>query len=149
RAVRSRAPPATAGRRGGQIRRPRLEPTPASPLLLANRVAWAKARPHCHKVNRRSLDLDARPPSGPVLPLPRPRPPPPPSPTPPRAGCQNVPHCLVTSSAERSAARLAHQSGGLGVPSSNLGAPTNKFNSLCDFASQQNSPGKHLGNRDM
>jgi hypothetical protein len=27
-------------------------------------------------------------------------------------------------SAERSAARLAHQSGGLGVPSSNLGAPT-------------------------
>ena len=25
---------------------------------------------------------------------------------------------------ERSAARLAHQSGGLGVPSSNLGAPT-------------------------
>src|SRR3954468_17792842 len=26
--------------------------------------------------------------------------------------------------AERSAARLAHQSGGLGVPSSNLGAPT-------------------------
>ncbi len=28
-------------------------------------------------------------------------------------------------SAERSAARLAHQSGGLGVPSSNLGAPTN------------------------
>src|SRR6202041_1961417 len=27
---------------------------------------------------------------------------------------------------ERSAARLAHQSGGLGVPSSNLGAPTNK-----------------------
>ena len=30
------------------------------------------------------------------------------------------------ASAERSAARLAHQSGGLGVPSSNLGAPTNK-----------------------
>src|SRR5205823_10642107 len=28
------------------------------------------------------------------------------------------------SAAERSAARLAHQSGGLGVPSSNLGAPT-------------------------
>jgi hypothetical protein len=28
------------------------------------------------------------------------------------------------TSAERSAARLAHQSGGLGVPSSNLGAPT-------------------------
>ena len=31
------------------------------------------------------------------------------------------------SSAERSAARLAHQSGGLGVPSSNLGAPTIKI----------------------
>ena len=29
---------------------------------------------------------------------------------------------------ERSAARLAHQSGGLGVPSSNLGAPTIKSN---------------------
>jgi hypothetical protein len=29
--------------------------------------------------------------------------------------------------AERSAARLAHQSGGLGVPSSNLGAPTKVF----------------------
>ena len=29
--------------------------------------------------------------------------------------------------AERSAARLAHQSGGLGVPSSNLGAPTTNF----------------------
>jgi hypothetical protein len=33
--------------------------------------------------------------------------------------------------AERSAARLAHQSGGLGVPSSNLGAPTNKISKLC------------------
>jgi hypothetical protein len=32
--------------------------------------------------------------------------------------------------AERSAARLAHQSGGLGVPSSNLGAPTNKIKDL-------------------
>ena len=31
---------------------------------------------------------------------------------------------------ERSAARLAHQSGGLGVPSSNLGAPTNKIKYL-------------------
>ena len=31
----------------------------------------------------------------------------------------------VPALAERSAARLAHQSGGLGVPSSNLGAPTN------------------------
>jgi hypothetical protein len=33
--------------------------------------------------------------------------------------------------AERSAARLAHQSGGLGVASSNLAAPTNK-NTLAD-----------------
>src|SRR5713101_2465523 len=37
---------------------------------------------------------------------------------------------------ERSAARLAHQSGGLGVPSSNLGAPTtnpNKSKTLARF----------------
>ena len=32
---------------------------------------------------------------------------------------------VAIAAAERSAARLAHQSGGLGVPSSNLGAPTN------------------------
>jgi hypothetical protein len=32
--------------------------------------------------------------------------------------------------AERSAARLAHQSGGLGVPGSNPGAPTNKIKDL-------------------
>src|SRR3977135_3113781 len=32
--------------------------------------------------------------------------------------------------AERSAARLAHQSGGLGVPSSNLGAPTIRIKGL-------------------
>jgi hypothetical protein len=31
---------------------------------------------------------------------------------------------IILLLAERSAARLAHQSGGLGVPSSNLGAPT-------------------------
>src|SRR5712691_4862322 len=36
----------------------------------------------------------------------------------------------MTRSAERSAARLAHQSGGLGAPSSNLGAPTNKIKYL-------------------
>ncbi len=36
----------------------------------------------------------------------------------------------MTRSAERSAARLAHQSGGLGVPSSNLGAPTSKIKYL-------------------
>ena len=33
---------------------------------------------------------------------------------------------------ERSAARLAHQSGGLGVPSSNLGAPTSKIKDLAE-----------------
>src|SRR6204780_546867 len=40
---------------------------------------------------------------------------------------------------ERSAARLAHQSGGLGVPSSNLGAPTNKsltFHNIPDRVEQ-------------
>ena len=36
----------------------------------------------------------------------------------------------VRLESERSAARLAHQSGGLGVPSSNLGAPTNKIKDL-------------------
>jgi hypothetical protein len=35
------------------------------------------------------------------------------------------PFLIVPAFSERSAARLAHQSGGLGVPSSNLGAPTN------------------------
>src|SRR5258705_13860428 len=40
------------------------------------------------------------------------------------------PLTIVRRSAERSAARLAHQSGGLGVPSSNLGAPTNKIKDL-------------------
>ncbi len=35
------------------------------------------------------------------------------------------PVTIVRRRSERSAARLAHQSGGLGVPSSNLGAPTN------------------------
>ena len=34
------------------------------------------------------------------------------------------PTTIVPRHSERSAARLAHQSGGLGVPSSNLGAPT-------------------------
>src|SRR6476661_4664798 len=38
--------------------------------------------------------------------------------------CAGPPGGVVVASAERSAARLAHQSGGLGVPSSNLGAPT-------------------------
>jgi hypothetical protein len=39
--------------------------------------------------------------------------------------CHGRPLTIVRRSSERSAARLAHQSGGLGVPSSNLGAPTN------------------------
>jgi hypothetical protein len=38
---------------------------------------------------------------------------------------------------ERSAARLAHQSGGLGVPSSNLGAPTTKTPDFIGFPSGQ------------
>ena len=38
--------------------------------------------------------------------------------------CGGKPVTIVRPSTERSAARLAHQSGGLGVPSSNLGAPT-------------------------
>jgi hypothetical protein len=40
----------------------------------------------------------------------------------------------VPALAERSAARLAHQSGGLGVPSSNLGAPTNKIKHFCSLS---------------
>jgi hypothetical protein len=43
---------------------------------------------------------------------------------------------------ERSAARLAHQSGGLGVPSSNLGAPTNKRLNYQD--KPQRFPTEHL-----
>jgi hypothetical protein len=37
---------------------------------------------------------------------------------------------IVRRTSERSAARLAHQSGGLGVPSSNLGAPTKLSNKI-------------------
>jgi hypothetical protein len=40
------------------------------------------------------------------------------------------PITIVRGRSERSAARLAHQSGGLGVPSSNLGAPTNQIKDL-------------------
>jgi hypothetical protein len=40
---------------------------------------------------------------------------------------------IVRGRSERSAARLAHQSGGLGVPSSNLGAPTTKTPILLVF----------------
>ena len=41
-----------------------------------------------------------------------------------------APITIVRRHSERSAARLAHQSGGLGVPSSNLGAPTNHIKDL-------------------
>src|SRR5690348_2220107 len=44
--------------------------------------------------------------------------------------CMPQPDSVDVASTERSAARLAHQSGGLGVPSSNLGAPTNRFKNL-------------------
>src|SRR5262249_43673972 len=47
---------------------------------------------------------------------------------------------IVRGRSERSAARLAHQSGGLGVPSSNLGAPTNKFKYLTDKIDRDASP---------
>jgi hypothetical protein len=47
--------------------------------------------------------------------------------------------------AERSAARLAHQSGGLGVPSSNLGAPTKKNRGLSEFHSPAIFPEISLG----
>lgn len=40
------------------------------------------------------------------------------------------PVTIVRGVSERSAARLAHLSGGQGVPSSNLGAPTNKIKAL-------------------
>ena len=47
--------------------------------------------------------------------------------------------------AERSAARLAHQSGGLGVPSSNLGAPTNTIRYLGRFPVRKSSRELRLG----
>src|SRR5580700_10959653 len=43
---------------------------------------------------------------------------------PPRVAAQGPVPYSARQYSERSAARLAHQSGGLGVPSSNLGAPT-------------------------
>jgi hypothetical protein len=48
-----------------------------------------------------------------------------------------APRCVGPYSracSERSAARLAHQSGGLGVPSSNLGAPTTKITDFIGFS---------------
>ena len=41
-----------------------------------------------------------------------------------RVAAQDLADYSAARYSERSAARLAHQSGGLGVPSSNLGAPT-------------------------
>ena len=43
---------------------------------------------------------------------------------------------------ERSAARLAHQSGGLGIPSSNLGAPTKKTKKNRHFSRSRRSTSK-------
>src|ERR1700732_2170485 len=43
---------------------------------------------------------------------------------PARVAAQDLDDYSAAQYSERSAARLAHQSGGLGVPSSNLGAPT-------------------------
>ena len=61
-----------------------------------------------------------------------------------------VPAVLPPS--ERSAARLAHQSGGLGVPSSNLGAPTKKlkylsaiWNKFCARIAERGMRGNNLG----
>src|SRR5262245_34852944 len=47
--------------------------------------------------------------------------------------------------AERSAARLAHQSGGLGVPGSNPGAPTNKIRHFSQLHVPRNSAGYAWG----
>ena len=51
------------------------------------------------------------------------------------------------ASAERSAARLAHQSGGLGVASSNLAAPTNKIRHLCNRLLSRKRPWRAHGER--
>ena len=62
------------------------------------------------------------------------------------------PHQLPTMKGERyevseNSALLATvpPSGGLGVPSSKLGAPTKQINTLCDFASQLDDSGKQMG----
>ena len=46
---------------------------------------------------------------------------------PARVAAQDPDDYSAARYSERSAARLAHQSGGLGVPSSNLGAPTKNY----------------------
>src|SRR6516164_335858 len=58
------------------------------------------------------------------------------------------PVTIVRRRSERSAARLAHQSGGLGVPSSNLGAPTSKIKDLIEYSTSkctQRGLGRHSG----
>jgi hypothetical protein len=55
---------------------------------------------------------------------------------PARVAAWNLDDYSAARYSERSAARLAHQSGGLGVPSSNLGAPTTQtivFEQFSDF----------------
>src|ERR1700722_9036546 len=52
---------------------------------------------------------------------------------PARVAAQDPDDYSAARCSERSAARLAHQSGGLGVPSSNLGAPTIKPPGNKDF----------------
>ena len=52
---------------------------------------------------------------------------------------------VAKSGSERSAAWLAHQSGGLGVGSSNLPAPTNKINTLDDLDFYKFSSGVPVG----
>jgi hypothetical protein len=51
----------------------------------------------------------------------------------------------LLSGSERSAARLAHQSGGLGVPGSNPGAPTNKIKDLAKLDLPRKCLGQVLG----
>jgi hypothetical protein len=53
---------------------------------------------------------------------------------PARVAAQDPADYSAARYSERSAARLAHQSGGLGVPSSNLGAPTNKTKDFFHFS---------------
>jgi hypothetical protein len=65
-----------------------------------------------------------------------------------RAPCASVRIFLSNQNvlaSERSAARLAHQSGGLGVPGSNPGAPTNRIKNLAQIFNPQSSQKSALG----
>src|SRR6516165_12228728 len=55
-------------------------------------------------------------------------------------------HYSPPASAERSAARLAHQSGGLGVASSNLAAPTIESKTYLERQLSSVAPGNAWGN---